>query len=98
MIHPVKCLHVTQHGIATLQKRILPLRAKLKRLESAQTKLSNMRYNADLELAHVTKIPTNMTKKKLEEDRHKLLKSIGEMSDEMREELFDELEKKLERR
>lgn len=91
-MNPVKTLHATRIGLRNLQEQILPLRAKLRKLENAHTKLSNMRYEADLQLAHVKVIPPGMTKKKAEEEEKRLLKAIADMSDEMREELFSKLE------
>lgn len=101
---PEKCLHATKHGIATLQKHILPLRAQLKKLESAQTYLSNMRYEADLHSKQVKVIPIGMTKKKLEEEERKFMKEVDsiykaveEMGDEELNDLLDKLERRINR-
>lgn len=94
---PEKCLHATKRGIATLQKHILPLRAQLKKLESAQTYLSNMRYEADLHSKQVKVIPIGMTKKKLEEEERKFMKEVEEMGDEELNDLLDKLERRINR-
>lgn len=94
---PEKCLHATKHGIANLQKKILPLRATLKKLESAQTYLSNLRYDADLHMKQVKVIPIGMTKKKLEDQERKFIKDVEEMNDEEINDLLDKLERRINR-
>ena len=94
-MNPEKCVRATKHGLSKLQEQIQPLRRRLKVLEDAHTKLSNLRYFADLQTVEVKTIPIGVTKKKLIDQEKHLAKVISKMSEEEARALFELLQGKI---
>ena len=92
---PEKKVLAAKRGMRVLSERIVAARRALQPLEKAYTALHTLKYDAELQIVPVQKIPTGMTRAKQVDEEKKLRKFLDNMSPQQAHELFADLERRV---